>query len=153
MYSYCVHRGLPAGIYETYDSNACHFVAENCKANIIVVENQTQLEKILEVSLAVWLQVCGDTTRQADVICIWSFMHKVLTTTKHTTKLHVTQHTWWLRPKNFWQWICGNFVRVFSLIKTKWCSLHYFITSVLLYLCHCMAIKLYFFAKLHISWP
>ena len=50
---YCVHRGLPVGIYETYDSNACHFVADNCKANIIVAENQTQLEKILEVSVTV----------------------------------------------------------------------------------------------------
>ena len=50
MCSYCVHRGLPAGIYETYNSNTCRFIADNCKANIIVVENQTQLEKILEVT-------------------------------------------------------------------------------------------------------
>ena len=49
----CVHRGLAAGIYATNNSEACHFVADNCKANVIVVENQKQLDKILEVSVAV----------------------------------------------------------------------------------------------------
>ena len=49
----CVHRGLAAGIYTTNNPEACHFVADNCKANIIVVENQKQLDKILEVSVAV----------------------------------------------------------------------------------------------------
>ena len=48
-----VHRGLAAGIYATNNPEACHFVADNCKANIIVVENQKQLDKILEVSVAV----------------------------------------------------------------------------------------------------
>ena len=41
--------GLAAGIYATNNPEACHFVADNCKANIIVVENQKQLDKILEV--------------------------------------------------------------------------------------------------------
>ena len=49
----CVHRGLAAGIYTTNNPEACHFVADNCKANIIVVEDQKQLDKILEVSVAV----------------------------------------------------------------------------------------------------
>ena len=49
----CVHRGLAAGIYATNNAEACHFVADNCKANVIVVENQKQLDKILEVSVAV----------------------------------------------------------------------------------------------------
>ena len=48
-----VHRGLAAGIYATNNPEACHFVADNCKANVIVVENQKQLDKILEVSVAV----------------------------------------------------------------------------------------------------
>ena len=47
---YCVHRGLPAGIHETYNYELCHFVADNCRANIIVVENQEQVDKILKVS-------------------------------------------------------------------------------------------------------
>ena len=48
-----VYRGVPTGIYETNNPEACHFVADNCKANVIVVENQIQLDKILEVSVAV----------------------------------------------------------------------------------------------------
>ena len=54
MYSCCVHRGLPAGIYETYNSNTCHLIADNCKASIIVVENQTQQKKILKVSVVLY---------------------------------------------------------------------------------------------------
>ena len=49
----CVHRGLAVGIYTTSNPEDCHFVADNCKANVIVVENQIQLDKILEVSVAV----------------------------------------------------------------------------------------------------
>ena len=45
----CICRGLSAGIYTTNGPEACHFVANNCKANIIVVENQKHLEKILAV--------------------------------------------------------------------------------------------------------
>ena len=41
---------LPAGIYSTNSPEACHFVAESCEANVIVVENKLQLDKILEVS-------------------------------------------------------------------------------------------------------
>ena len=46
-----VHRGLPTGIYTTGKPEECQFIAEDCKANIIVVENQKQLAKILEVNL------------------------------------------------------------------------------------------------------
>ena len=49
----CVHRGLAAGIYTTNNPEACHFVADNCKANVIVVEDQKQLDKILEVSVVI----------------------------------------------------------------------------------------------------
>lgn len=46
--SYC--SGLAVGIYTTNSPEACHYVAENCSANILVVENHTQLQKILQVS-------------------------------------------------------------------------------------------------------
>lgn len=42
-------RGFAVGIYTTNSPEACHYVAENCSANIIVVENHKQLQKILEV--------------------------------------------------------------------------------------------------------
>lgn len=43
------HRGLAVGIYATNSPQACHYVAENCEANVIVVENKHQLHKILQV--------------------------------------------------------------------------------------------------------
>lgn len=43
------HRGLAVGIYATNSPEACHYVAENCEANVIVVENKHQLHKILQV--------------------------------------------------------------------------------------------------------
>jgi len=42
-------RGLSTGIYTTNSPEACHYILEDCKANIVVVENQKQLDKILEV--------------------------------------------------------------------------------------------------------
>lgn len=41
--------GLATGIYTTNSPEACQYVAANCAANIIVVENDKQLQKILEV--------------------------------------------------------------------------------------------------------
>ncbi|XP_053228702.1 long-chain-fatty-acid--CoA ligase ACSBG2 isoform X2 [Podarcis raffonei] len=41
--------GFAVGIYTTNSPEACQYVAENCGANIIVVENDRQLQKILEV--------------------------------------------------------------------------------------------------------
>ena len=42
--------GLSAGIYTTNSAEACFHVLSDCEANVVVVENQTQLDKILEVS-------------------------------------------------------------------------------------------------------
>ncbi|NXE15466.1 ACBG2 ligase, partial [Lophotis ruficrista] len=41
--------GLAVGIYTTNSPEACHYVADNCSANILVVENHKQLQKILEI--------------------------------------------------------------------------------------------------------
>ncbi|KAM3876318.1 long-chain-fatty-acid--CoA ligase ACSBG2 [Diretmus argenteus] len=41
--------GFSVGIYTTNSPEACQYVAQNCKANIIVVENHKQLQKILQV--------------------------------------------------------------------------------------------------------
>ena len=38
-----------AGIYTTNTAEACQYVAESAKTNIIVVENDAQLQKILQV--------------------------------------------------------------------------------------------------------
>ncbi|XP_072258159.1 long-chain-fatty-acid--CoA ligase ACSBG1 isoform X2 [Pyxicephalus adspersus] len=41
--------GITTGIYTTNSGEACHYVASDCRANIIVVENQKQLDKILQI--------------------------------------------------------------------------------------------------------
>jgi len=46
----CVFAGgLAAGIYPTNSAEACKYVLANCQANLVVVEDQKQLAKILEV--------------------------------------------------------------------------------------------------------
>ena len=42
-------RGFAVGIYATNSAEACHYVAYDCEANICVVENDAQLQKILQV--------------------------------------------------------------------------------------------------------
>ena len=56
---YCVHRGLPAGIFETYNYELCHFVANDCQANIIVVANEEQADKILKVRYHACMYILG----------------------------------------------------------------------------------------------
>ncbi|XP_053371479.1 long-chain-fatty-acid--CoA ligase ACSBG1 [Clarias gariepinus] len=41
--------GIMTGIYTTNSPEACHYVASDSRANIIVVENQKQLDKILQI--------------------------------------------------------------------------------------------------------
>ncbi|XP_063053819.1 long-chain-fatty-acid--CoA ligase ACSBG1 [Engraulis encrasicolus] len=41
--------GIMTGIYATNSPEACHFVASDARADIIVVENQKQLDKILQI--------------------------------------------------------------------------------------------------------
>lgn len=41
--------GFAAGIYTTNTAEACHYCAENSRANIIVVEDDKQLQKILQI--------------------------------------------------------------------------------------------------------
>lgn len=42
-----------AGIYTTNSPDACLYVANDSRANVIVVENQKQLDKILQVTFDV----------------------------------------------------------------------------------------------------
>ncbi|XP_078533832.1 long-chain-fatty-acid--CoA ligase ACSBG2-like [Lissotriton helveticus] len=41
--------GIPAGIYTTSSADACQYVASNSEANILLVEDDDQLKKILQV--------------------------------------------------------------------------------------------------------
>lgn len=44
-----IYRGKATGIYTTNSAAACEYVLSDCQANIAVVENHAQLQKILEV--------------------------------------------------------------------------------------------------------
>lgn len=59
MFEFCIHllliknyrfvRGIAAGIYTTNSPEACQYSAEVSKANIIVVEDEHQLKKIMKI--------------------------------------------------------------------------------------------------------
>uniref|UniRef100_H3ACG6 Long-chain-fatty-acid--CoA ligase ACSBG1 n=1 Tax=Latimeria chalumnae TaxID=7897 RepID=H3ACG6_LATCH len=40
---------IATGVYSTNSPEACHYVAYDCRANIFVVENQKQLEKVVQI--------------------------------------------------------------------------------------------------------
>lgn len=42
--------GIVTGIYTTSSPEACRYIAHDCRANIIVVDTQKQLEKIDQLS-------------------------------------------------------------------------------------------------------
>ncbi|XP_069078151.1 long-chain-fatty-acid--CoA ligase ACSBG1 isoform X2 [Pleurodeles waltl] len=41
--------GIATGIYSTNSPEACHYVASDSRANIIMVENQKQLDKVMQI--------------------------------------------------------------------------------------------------------
>lgn len=47
--SWVSDSGILTGIYTTSSPEACQYIAYDCRANIIVVDTQKQLEKILKV--------------------------------------------------------------------------------------------------------
>ncbi|RVE67885.1 hypothetical protein OJAV_G00086270 [Oryzias javanicus] len=68
--------GLAAGIYTTNSAEACQYVAANCEANILVVENQKQLDKILEVKnqlphLKAIVQYKGELQQKTPFLYSW----------------------------------------------------------------------------------
>jgi len=42
-------RGVSTGIYATSSPDGCYYVLENSRANIVIVDEQEQLDKILKV--------------------------------------------------------------------------------------------------------
>ncbi|XP_053181864.1 long-chain-fatty-acid--CoA ligase ACSBG2-like [Scomber japonicus] len=74
--------GLATGIYTTNSPEACQYVAANCEANVLVVENQKQLEKILKVKdqlplLKAIVQYKGELQQKAPFLYTWEEFMKV----------------------------------------------------------------------------
>ena len=44
-----VYRGFSTGLYTTNSAEACHYILENARCQIVVVENDIQLQKILQI--------------------------------------------------------------------------------------------------------
>lgn len=43
----------------TNNADACKYIAKDCKMSIVVVDDETQLQKILEVTIIYYFQ-CGN---------------------------------------------------------------------------------------------
>ncbi|XP_029294937.1 long-chain-fatty-acid--CoA ligase ACSBG2-like isoform X2 [Cottoperca gobio] len=74
--------GLATGIYTTNSPEACQYVAAICEANILVVENQKQLEKILQVKdqlphLKAIVQYKGELQQKAPYLYTWAEFMKL----------------------------------------------------------------------------
>ena len=52
---FLMSSGLSAGIYATNGPEACWYVLNDCEANVVVVENEKQLNKILQV-ISTWVE-------------------------------------------------------------------------------------------------
>ncbi|XP_044051319.1 long-chain-fatty-acid--CoA ligase ACSBG2-like isoform X2 [Siniperca chuatsi] len=74
--------GLATGIYATNSPEACQYVAANCEANILVVEDQKQLNKILQVKdqlphLKAIVQYKGELQQKAPFLYTWAEFMKL----------------------------------------------------------------------------
>ena len=73
------YSGLAVGIYTTNSADACEYVAANCEANILIVENDAQLQKILKVRsrlphLKAIVQYTGELLQAVDqcyTVSVW----------------------------------------------------------------------------------
>uniref|UniRef100_A0A671UC01 long-chain-fatty-acid--CoA ligase n=1 Tax=Sparus aurata TaxID=8175 RepID=A0A671UC01_SPAAU len=74
--------GLGTGIYTTNSPEACQYVAANCEANVLVVEDQKQLNKILQVKdhlphLKAIVQYKGELQQKEPFLYTWAEFMKL----------------------------------------------------------------------------
>ncbi|TRY95849.1 hypothetical protein DNTS_021386 [Danionella cerebrum] len=74
--------GLATGIYTTNSPEACQYVAQNCEANVLVVENHKQLIKILQVRdqlphLKAIIQYKGELEQKLPNLYTWAEFMKL----------------------------------------------------------------------------
>ena len=71
-------RGIPVGLYLTHTMEGCLFVASDCKANIIVVDSDQQMSKILSVSKGHVCGCVGGSCHTAVYVCSLSSASAIL---------------------------------------------------------------------------
>ncbi|XP_041643923.1 long-chain-fatty-acid--CoA ligase ACSBG2-like [Cheilinus undulatus] len=74
--------GLATGIYTTNSPEACQYVAASCDANVLVVENQKQLDKILQIKdqlphLKAIVMYKGEPQQKAPFLHTWEEFMKL----------------------------------------------------------------------------
>ena len=74
--------GFAVGIYTTNTPEACQYVAGNCEANVLVVENTAQLKKIIEVwdqlpCLKAVVQYSGEVEIKHDNVYTWKQLMEI----------------------------------------------------------------------------
>nr|XP_040051630.1 long-chain-fatty-acid--CoA ligase ACSBG2-like [Gasterosteus aculeatus aculeatus]XP_040051631.1 long-chain-fatty-acid--CoA ligase ACSBG2-like [Gasterosteus aculeatus aculeatus] len=74
--------GLATGIYTTNSPEACQYVAANSEANVLVVENQKQLDKVLQVKdhlphLKAIVQYKGELQQKEPFLYTWAEFMKL----------------------------------------------------------------------------
>uniref|UniRef100_A0A673LR38 long-chain-fatty-acid--CoA ligase n=1 Tax=Sinocyclocheilus rhinocerous TaxID=307959 RepID=A0A673LR38_9TELE len=74
--------GLATGVYTTNSPEACQYVADNCEANVLVVENNKQLIKILQVRdqlphLKAIVQYKGELEQKLPNVYTWAEFMKL----------------------------------------------------------------------------
>lgn len=88
------------GVYTTNSAEACYYCAENSRANIVVVEDQKQLDKILEIrsrlpNLKAVVQYSGEPTHP-DVISVRKIILYQKTIPFFKKKLQYRTHLYYL---------------------------------------------------------
>lgn len=74
--------GLATGIYTTNSPEACRYVADSCEANVMVVEDKKQLDKILQIKdqlphLKAIVQYKGEPHQKAPFLYSWAEFMKL----------------------------------------------------------------------------
>ena len=64
---YVIIRGLSTGIYATTNPLGCYYVLENSRTDVVVVDEQEQLDKILQVKFYMFVQ-CQYFTNQTTLL-------------------------------------------------------------------------------------
>ena len=101
--------GFAVGIYSTNSPEACHYVAHDCEANICVVENDAQLQKILQVRdrlphLRAIIQYRGELSKKySNVYTVSTISYKYPNVyTLSTIMIQYCTHNTWFKILKFY---------------------------------------------------
>jgi len=88
-----VYRGFATGLYTTNTAETCHYILENARCQIVVVENDFQLQKILQIKdrlpkLRI-IQYKGVPPDDPDILSVCSFSFILKCKIRNLRRLYV----------------------------------------------------------------